>query len=159
MRFLEKLKAYMQELGEDEGDFEEEDTVSGVQTPGMDLNRKAEPKETHDHGTKQKAANKLLESVPPVEQIEVFRPSRYEDCQEIADALKVGHAAVVDYYYTLESTAKSIRCFLSGFVYAAEGWEERLSAHVYVYMPRHTGIQSGPKHVPSGHTLRFPWER
>ena len=84
---------------------------------------------------------------------------RYEDCQQIADALKVGHAAVVDYYYTLESTAKNICSFLSGFVYAAEGCEERLSAHVFVYTPRHTGIQSGPKHVTPEHTLRFPWGR
>lgn len=159
MRFLEKLKAYMQELGEDEDDFEEEDPVPGAQTSSTNLDRKAEPKETHDHGTKQKAANKLLESVPPVERIEMFRPSRYEDCQQIADALKVGHAAVVDYYYTLESAAKSIRCFMSGFVYAAEGCEERLSAHVYVYMPRHAGIQSGPKHATHEHTLRFPWGR
>ena len=111
MSFLEKLRSYIKELGEDEDDFEEEDPVPGAQTSSTNLDRKAEPKETHDHGTKQKAANKLLESVPPVEQIEVFRPSRYEDCQQIADALKVGHAAVVDYYYTLESTAKNIRCF------------------------------------------------
>ena len=106
MRFLEKLKAYMQELGEDEDDFEEEDPVPGAQTSSTNLDRKAEPKETHDHGTKQKAAHKLPESVPPVERIEVFRPSRYEDCQQIADALKVGHAAVVDYYYTLERLPK-----------------------------------------------------
>ena len=158
MRFLDKLKAYIKELGEDEDDFEEEDSLPGAQTSGMDLDRKAELKETHGRRTKQKA-HKLPESVPPVERIDVFSPSRYEDCQQIADALKVGHAAVVDYYYTLESTAKNIRSFLSGFVYAAEGCEERLSAHVYVYTPRHTGIQSGPKHVTPEHTLRFPWGR
>ena len=159
MRFLEKLKAYIQELGEDEDDFEEEDPAPGAQTSDTDLNRKAEAKEAHDRRGKQKAANKQHESVPPVERIEVFRPSRYEDCQQIADALKLGHAAVVDYYYTLESTAKNIRSFLSGFVYAAEGCEERLSAHVYVYTPRHAGIQSGPKRATPGHTLRFPWGR
>ena len=158
MRFLDKLKAYIKELGEDEDDFEEEYPVPGAQTSGLDLDHKAEPKETHGRRTKQKA-HKLPESVPPVERIDVFSPSRYEDCQQIADALKVGHAAVVDYYYTLESTAKNIRSFLSGFVYAAEGCEERLSAHVYVYTPRHTGIQSGPKHVTPEHTLRFPWGR
>ena len=159
MSFLEKLKTYIQELGEDEDDFAEEDSLPGAQTSDSNLDRKAEPMEAHDRRGKQKAANKLHESVPPVEQIEVFRPSRYEDCQQIADALKVGHAAVVDYYYTLESTAKNIRSFMSGFVYAMEGCEERLSAHVYVYTPRHTGIQSGPKHVTPEHTLRFPWGR
>ena len=47
MSFLEKLKAYMQELGEDEDDFEEEDPVPGAQTSSTNLDRKAKPKETH----------------------------------------------------------------------------------------------------------------
>lgn len=154
MSFLEKLRAYIKELGEDEDDYEEDPEP---QPPEANLARKTGSKETHSRRTKPKAAHKLPEPVPPLEQIEVFRPGRYEDCQQVADALKAGHAAVVDYYFTLESTAEMIRCFLSGFVYAMEGCEERLSAHVFVYTPRHAGIQSGLKRAASEHTLHFPW--
>ena len=152
MRLLEKLKSYKKEFDEYEEDLPEEDTEAAEEHPPV-------PEKPRNRRQKPQAERRAPEHIPPIDRIEMFRPSTYEDCQHISDALKDGAAVIVDYYYTLESTARHIQQFMSGFIYASEGYEEKLSAYIFVYTPRHAGIISGPKNVNMDKTLRFPWGR
>lgn len=152
MGFLDKIRTYKKELDEYEDDLPVEDAeVAETQPPA--------PEKPRESRQKPQAERKPPERIPSIDRIELFRPSVYEDCQYISDALKDGAAVIVDYYYTLESTEKHIQQFMSGFIYASEGYEEALSKYIFVYTPRHAGIISGSKNVDMDKTLRFPWGR
>ncbi len=102
-----------------------------------------------------------LESFVPLSAVEIFVPYRFDDCQFIADALKRGAAAIVNFYYLLESDAVHMHDFLAGCIYVLGGDEEKITKDICVYTPRHTELQNNtkPRGVLLTDTLRFPWER
>ena len=150
MGLLDRVRSAFRELGEEEinNDIEETDTkdakASNEKIPAQEENSKK--------------SRRMPESVPGIEKIEIFRPSVFEDCQHIADTLKSGNAAIVDYYYTLESVAKRIQHFMSGFAYSSEGSEVKVSEYIFLYTPRHRGVQNNAKEVELDKTLRMPWK-
>ena len=97
--------------------------------------------------------------VPTLGKIVIFQPGIFDDSQYIADTLKQGNAAVVNYYYTLESTANRIQVFMSGFIYASEGFEEKISTDIVIYVPRHSGIQKCSGQIDLNSTLQITWEK
>ncbi len=84
---------------------------------------------------------KPSENPVPLASIEVFTPYHFDDCQFIADALKKGSAAIVNFYYLMESDSIHMRSFLEGCVSALDGSHERISKNIDVYMPRAARVQ------------------
>ena len=148
MSLLARLKSYISEIKEDEIEALNVDLTQQENLPALQQSERA--------ATPRRLP--LPEPVPALEKIEIFRPGVFDDCQHIADALKQGSAVIVDYYYTLESTAKRIRIFMSGFVLASEGCEEKISTDICLYMPRHAGIQNHSRQLELEKALQIPWK-
>ena len=119
---------------------------------------KAKTEERYVWELSEQKSRREPEAVPAIEKIEIFRLSVFEDCQHIANTLKSGNAAIVDYYYTLESIAKRIQHFMSGFAYSSEGSEVKVSENIFLYTPRHRGVQNNAKEVELDKTLLMPWK-
>ena len=142
MKILDSLKSLVQEdtnLVESSPDINQHD-ISDQQTP-----QKNEPIPIYIH----------TYSMPPINAIEIFSPTNYEGCQQIADALKAGKVAIVNYYYTLESIVTKIQYFMDGFIYASEGYQEKVTRYTYVYAPHTTTIQREESVIDD--KLHFPW--
>ena len=147
MRFFDRLWADIREL--------KEDTEDGTAKPVPEDDA---PDPVQENGRTKQPSRKLLEPVPRLERIEIFRPVVCNDCQYIADCLKSGNAAIVHYGDTPERTAKQIHMFMFGYIYASDGFAERVSSDIYVYAPKQLEIQNLTKVPDLDSTLKIPWK-
>ena len=73
-------------------------------------------------------------------QVELVKPSKFEDSIEIAKSLKVMHTVVLNLESTNKDIARRILDFLSGVAYANQGNIKRVANSTYIITPFNVGI-------------------
>jgi len=68
----------------------------------------------------------------------IFTPVRYEEVQELADALKNQRSIIVNFESTDKATQRDIERFLDGVAYALHSEHQQICDSIHVYVP--TGI-------------------
>jgi len=76
----------------------------------------------------------------PKNKMMVFKPSSFEDVEEIADELKSKRAAIVNLEGIDKENAKRIIDFLSGCVYALDGTVKKVGSGTFVFTPNNIDI-------------------
>ena len=85
--------------------------------------------------------NKIDFDVPQVEErsnrgpVSVFKPTSYDDVQNIIDAIKMGKSAIVHFKELKTETAIRVLDMLSGAIYALNGGVYEMEKNIFMFSP------------------------
>ena len=134
----------LEEVSENEDEYYNEPVDDSPEQPTDFLDDDYEPIEESSYGTKTRSTiGKLVGASDPSKlSLLIYKPSSYEETQNIIDNLKASRPIIVNLDELDTDVAQRILDFISGAVYALSGNIRKAARNIFVVAPNNVDVST-----------------
>ena len=146
-----------EDLDDDYDDNGFEETYEEKSEPPRRKAPRPRPAEEYEEEPKQRGGSKpkVVSMNRSMMEVNIIKPSSFEDSQEICNMLLSGRPVVVNLEGFDPDDAQRIMDFISGCIYAINGKYHQIAKYIFIFSPENVDI-SGDSLSFDGHTATMP---
>ena len=125
----------------------------------MDDEYNQEDEEVEEKRVWGKRNNNKIVSMPQMQQVKmvISQPTSFEQSENICDLLKEKKSVIVNLEYVNKDVARRIVDFISGGVYALDGYIQKISNSIFLVAPSNYEITNEMAREEMKNKLSFSW--